>query len=1630
MSDYEGRIRLYVEGLDALDRLDQKLQKAVDLFGRLESIEIGIGKSSEASSKRVESASRRRAAVARARDEIANRGVDQGLYLRGVAAGIAKQSRINYLGNTFKNRQQDLAAGGGGARLSAELQKQAGNIKTAFDVANKKGRESLEIMQALNTEMSGILGTQNRLNRFSAGRSRAFESARRGQERIDELAARPEAGSRKISELRSKASDVIEAASRGDMAGAREATRRLNSSINRYRREIDASSKTLSDQRRAEIRSFNLTQGWRAISAEAQQMAAGPRALPSSADLAQRVARTPGGVAPVRLDELKKQQERLAAEGVKNLEKAGKTAQTAAISASQAEIALNDKVFKDKQEKQKRLADEEIKLFEQSAKEGIADFDRRLKNRETAKKKAVKDLSEASQTAQTVASSASQAEIALNDKVFKDKQEKQKKLADEEIRLFKQSAKEELADFDRRLKNREAAKKKAQASSPFQGGLRQALGEGLIGGGFPLLFGQGAGASAGGLAGGFAGGLIGGSFGFGLSIAGTAIGQAVDTTIKNLSDLAAGLKSPNDGLAALEANGFRVSDSLKFQVDQLQSVGRAYDAQTLVLQEVEKRLGGGSVRDLNALSSEQARLQDQWSSITGTLQSGLIPALVGVTSVINDLIGAAKSINDIPGVRQLGEAYSKTSPTQKLLLSAASGSPVAALQGLFQAAQERGRRISSTSAGNRRSLSPQEAYANETKAVQQSRGIADQIRSTYREAFNLQRQANDLQRDGASLNKEIADYSYRKEREIFDLRQQAAEKQIENRRAGAQNRIESGDLGARQAFASATGFAQVLLTNARETVRTRKEGEADIRQARSRFELAMARLNRDTEDYKRTTAREIEDIERRKLAYTRSVEDYRMKVADYVLQRSRESADLMRQAMVLPEVGAAGAGSAAGGSNASFIATSLVNRLNLTPAQAAGVVGNFMRESTSEINPRINEGGSVGAPARKGGYGIAQWTGSRLDDLIRFAGSAQKAGDLGVQIDFLIRELRTSEGGALRSLRSARTPEEAATVFERDFERSGIKALSERRQNARQFYDSFASGAMGGASSSVVALTGATGIGTEAHLDARWADGRPITAADVDRFIRVAGEKPSRYGVTSGYGPRQAPVPGASTFHKGIDFGTPAGKPITLTGGARLVGSMTEAQSGGGGIVGIIDTPMGQMKLLHLEKIIGNVQAKGAAKIGGVSGPRFSQVPIGPTPSAAPISAERLAVLAEMAGSGKEAQKILEEQIKLKQKGVELGQIERILQETQLPQLQQQGDALKRQVEARERIINLSDNAASIADIEAEASARLAQIERDRATALAMAGKQFGKDPAITKQINTQADAALKIAKGEEKQRKANLALSNQSANLDRARVQILQLEEGLAAGRAEAVALERGELQASTVELLRASALYRDSSDAQREKLASLVAETEELRKQNEFRKRLNEVGQEIRFAGTGVRSGFIGAPARAFEQELKASNGNVDQATQIASRTKTLEDQQVVWQNLEKDIVKTSDAISGALTNGLLDVISGSKTLADVGRETLNTIARSFADSAQQQLGVITQRQLNGLLGGPSGPLTKALGAGGAGGTEVLGRWGPLARLPWLPPRRCRRLPQMLPCSAALPAALLSLRASADPL
>jgi len=119
------------------------------------------------------------------------------------------------------------------------------------------------------------------------------------------------------------------------------------------------------------------------------------------------------------------------------------------------------------------------------------------------------------------------------------------------------------------------------------GRITGSVSSGLIGGGFPLLFGQGPLAALGGGIGGLAGGALGGGFGFGLSIAGTAIASRIQESIdfrKSISDL-------ND---EMEKMGISSNISAK-AVSQLgKSLGITKQEAVGVLQEF-KRFGNNAI---------------------------------------------------------------------------------------------------------------------------------------------------------------------------------------------------------------------------------------------------------------------------------------------------------------------------------------------------------------------------------------------------------------------------------------------------------------------------------------------------------------------------------------------------------------------------------------------------------------------------------------------------------------------------------------------------------------------------------------------------------------------------------------------------------------------------------------------------------------------------------------------------------------------------------------------------------------------------------------------------------------------------------------------------------------------------
>jgi len=104
----------------------------------------------------------------------------------------------------------------------------------------------------------------------------------------------------------------------------------------------------------------------------------------------------------------------------------------------------------------------------------------------------------------------------------------------------------------------------------------------------------------------------------------------------------------------------------------------------------------------------------------------------------------------------------------------------------------------------------------------------------------------------------------------------------------------------------------------------------------------------------------------------------------------------------------------------------------------AGIAGNIGQESS--FNPAaINQ--------KSGAFGFGQWLGPRKEELFRFASErGVHPTDPEMQIDFIDKELNTTEKRARDALMKAQSPAEAAVTFSNKFERAGVNERNNERR--------------------------------------------------------------------------------------------------------------------------------------------------------------------------------------------------------------------------------------------------------------------------------------------------------------------------------------------------------------------------------------------------------------------------------------------------------------------------------------------------------------------------------------------------------------------------------------------------------
>lgn len=154
----------------------------------------------------------------------------------------------------------------------------------------------------------------------------------------------------------------------------------------------------------------------------------------------------------------------------------------------------------------------------------------------------------------------------------------------------------------------------------------------------------------------------------------------------------------------------------------------------------------------------------------------------------------------------------------------------------------------------------------------------------------------------------------------------------------------------------------------------------------------------------------------------------------------------------------------------------------VSPQGAAGIIGNFMQESTTNVVPYYVEGGNTGDASTSiqytdsinngtyskedfmydsKGYGIAQWTHyTRKQALYEFAESYSDTMDIGniyMQLDFFWQELTTDYVSTYNAIKDATDVETAARVFHDGYEQSndGTELMMKRIAYAEQTYNEY-----------------------------------------------------------------------------------------------------------------------------------------------------------------------------------------------------------------------------------------------------------------------------------------------------------------------------------------------------------------------------------------------------------------------------------------------------------------------------------------------------------------------------------------------------------------------------------------------
>lgn len=199
------------------------------------------------------------------------------------------------------------------------------------------------------------------------------------------------------------------------------------------------------------------------------------------------------------------------------------------------------------------------------------------------------------------------------------REEAEKRIAAERAQSYKQAnfAERTLQTFAQKRLTTATREQRLRAQAQ-RGQISGVLSSAVIGGAFPLLFGQGGGAAAGGLIGGLFGGIAGQGGGFAGSLAGTLIGQQLDI----FNQLAKALQDPVANFKQLVEASNLSSKGLESYIQILIDLGQTAEAEAAIRRDINRTIDPVTLAQASAANEQYARTIADVQERLGTILAG------------------------------------------------------------------------------------------------------------------------------------------------------------------------------------------------------------------------------------------------------------------------------------------------------------------------------------------------------------------------------------------------------------------------------------------------------------------------------------------------------------------------------------------------------------------------------------------------------------------------------------------------------------------------------------------------------------------------------------------------------------------------------------------------------------------------------------------------------------------------------------------------------------------------------------------------------------------------------------------------------------------------------------------------